>query len=477
MKPLIPGSGIRAIRHETNMNQTCNKPERKGENTMVKKNLKKIRNIAIISALVMSVLTGCGSSSNKSSTRNDYKNGLTYEQKMNADMAAGYYDGYGESYATEADYDDVDYYDEAYEESEYAAMTDDVSTDVNGGGNAGTEKKQTDNKLNLDKLIYRCNISVQTLAFESDVAEFKAAIKEYGAFIENENTYMSGGDYYYDRNTKLRTYTATIRVPSDKYEDFINKSGGIGELVNMSQNVENLSQEYSDLSVQLEVLAAERSSYVEMLKEAKSLSDMDNIILITDKITSIDIQVNQIKTRLNNIDNDVAYSYVDMSIREVKEYEKEPDESFGSRFVREVKTGWRNFLYGCQNFLIWFVAHLPGILLFLGIVFGIWKLILHIIKKIKAKRAAKRAEREKQMAARNASMRPMPIPAQGAQAAPATQGAPTAPIAPAAQVATQSAPAPAKTADTKTTDTKASDSKTTDTMATDTKTTDTKTDK
>ena len=453
---------------------------------MVKKNLKKIRNIAIISALVMSVLTGCGSSSNKSSTRNDYKNGLTYEQQTNADMAAGYYDGYGESYATEANYDDVDYFDEAYEESEYAAMTDDVSTDVNGGGNAGTEKKQTDNKLNLDKLIYRCNISVQTLAFESDVAEFKAAIKEYGAFIENENTYMSGGDYYYDRNTKLRTYTATIRVPSDKYEDFINKSGGIGELVNMSQNVENLSQEYSDLSVQLEVLAAERSSYVEMLKEAKSLSDMDNIILITDKITSIDIQVNQIKTRLNNIDNDVAYSYVDMSIREVKEYEKEPDESFGSRFVREVKTGWRNFLYGCQNFLIWFVAHLPGILLFLGIVFGIWKLILHIIKKIKAKRAAKRAEKEKLMAARNASMRPMPIPAQGAPGAPAaqvaTQGAPTAPIALAAQVATQGAPvapAPAtavsRTTDTKTTDTKASDSKTTDTKTSDSKTADTKT--
>ena len=448
---------------------------------MVKKNLKKIRNIAIISALVMSVLTGCGSSSNKSSTRNDYKNGLTYEQETNADRAGGYYDGYGESYATEADYGDVDYFDETYEESEYAAMTDNVSTDVNGGGNAGTEKKQTDNKLNLDKLIYRCNISVQTLAFESDVAEFKAAIKEYGAFIENENTYMSGGDYYYDRNTKLRTYTATIRVPSDKYEDFINKSGGIGELVNMSQNVENLSQEYSDLSVQLEVLAAERSSYVEMLKEAKSLSDMDNIILITDKITSIDIQVNQIKTRLNNIDNDVAYSYVDMSIREVKEYEKEPDESFGSRFVREVKTGWRNFLYGCQNFLIWFVAHLPGILLFLGIVFGIWKLILHIIKKIKAKRAAKRAEKEKLMAARNASMRPMPIPAQGAPAAPtaqvATQGAtqvatqvapaPTAPAAP----ATQAAPAPA-TAVSNTNDTK-----TTDTKATDTKTTDTKTDK
>jgi hypothetical protein len=157
-----------------------------------------------------------------------------------------------------------------------------------------------------------------------------------------------------------------------------------------------MSQEYSDLSVQLDVLAAERASYVEMLKQAKDLDDMDNILIITDKITDIDIQVAQIKTRLNGIDNDVAYSYVDVSIKEVKEYvtDPEPEDTFATRFTREVKGAWKKFFYGLQNFAIWFVSSLPTLIILFLIGFGAWKLIIkRIIKKAKANKKAREEKR------------------------------------------------------------------------------------
>ena len=237
----------------------------------------------------------------------------------------------------------------------------------------------------MEKLIYRCNISLETLRFNDTVNEFQKLITKYDGFIESENTYIDGSVSY--GSSGLGVYTATVRVPSSKYKDFVNETGGIGTLTNKSQNVTNVSQEYSDLSVEMEVLEAQKQDYMEMLKEAKKLEDMDNVILISDKIASVSTRINQIKTRLNTIDNDVAYSYVDINIREVKEIVEHTEETFGTRFTKEVKQGWYDFGYGFQNFIIWIVANIWGLLIFFGIIF----LIIFIIRKI-IKKAKKRKE-------------------------------------------------------------------------------------
>ena len=338
---------------------------------------KLVKGIAIISTCMM--LTACGSSASTSDSAMEYDSPV----QKSAQNAAGYVDTYDYA-ATEAAAND----EAAYETSDDVT----VSENAEAAPVSETEKENTTNKLDTEKLIYRCNISLETLRFDDTVGEFQKLITKYDGFLESENTYVNNGSgsYGYDG---LGVYVATVRVPSDKYKDFVSETGGIGTLINRSQNVTNVSQEYSDLSVEMEVLEAQKNDYMEMLKEAKKLEDMDNVILISDKIASVSTQINQIKTRLNSIDNDVAYSYVDVSIKEVKEIIEHSEDTFGTRFMKEVKQGWYDFFYGLQSFIIWLVANIWGLLIFVGIIF----LIIFIIKKMIKKSRKKKEERMARM--------------------------------------------------------------------------------
>ncbi|MBR3042187.1 MAG: DUF4349 domain-containing protein [Eubacterium sp.] len=331
---------------------------------------------AFLAASICLALTACGSSASTDS-------GARSSVQKAASNSAGYVDSYDYA-ATEAAYEDVEYETAAGDEPVYEESDESVEGDV-------SDKENKTNKLDTEKLIYRCNISLETLRFDDTVSEFQKIITKYNGFIESENTYINSTGYY--ESSGLGVYVATVRVPSDKYKDFVNETGGIGTLINRSQNVTNVSQEYSDLSVELEVLEAQKADYLEMLKEAKKLEDMDNVILISDKISSVSTQINQIKTRLNSIDNDVAYSYVDVNIKEVKEIVEHSEDSFGTRFMKEVKQGWYDFFFGLQNFIIWIVANIWGLLIF----FGIIALIIFIIKKIIKKSRKKKEERMARM--------------------------------------------------------------------------------
>lgn len=330
---------------------------------------------AFLAASICLALTACGSSASTDS-------GARSSVQKAASNSAGYMDKNDLAGADTA-YADVEY-EAAADEPVYEESDESVEGDV-------SDKENKTNKLDTEKLIYRCNISLETLRFDDTVSEFQKIITKYNGFIESENTYINSTGYY--ESSGLGVYVATVRVPSDKYKDFVNETGGIGTLINRSQNVTNVSQEYSDLSVELEVLEAQKADYLEMLKEAKKLEDMDNVILISDKISSVSTQINQIKTRLNSIDNDVAYSYVDVNIKEVKEIVEHSEDSFGTRFMKEVKQGWYDFFFGLQNFIIWIVANIWGLLIF----FGIIALIIFIIKKIIKKSRKKKEERMARM--------------------------------------------------------------------------------
>ena len=333
--------------------------------------IKKLKSILITISMLgcAGLMAGCGSSASKSAMSSD-----SVMQTKGATSGYVNYDNSlsGAAYDDSAEYAAEESYDEAYNDTE--------PVEAEASGDA-SDKEQKNNKIDVEKLIYKCYINLETLQFTDTVSEFQKLITKYDGFVESEDTQFQNDYGYGDAGRGY--YTATVRVPSDNYNAFINETDGIGTLKGKSQNVTNVSQEYSDLSIELEVLEAQKSDYMEMLKEAKSLEDMDNVILISDKIASVSTQINQIKTRMNSIDNDVAYSYVYVTIQEVKEIVEHTEETFAERFMKEVKQGWYDFGYGLQNFIIWIVANIWGLLIFFGIVFIIILIIRKIIKKIK----------------------------------------------------------------------------------------------
>jgi hypothetical protein len=364
--------------------------------------------IGLVAAMMLTGTAGCGNSP------------LDKHVGANSTLSANTRATYGAE-ATEA----AIYYDDA------AGM--DAEESFKGGVNSNASEQVSDtgadttnqlSEIDTEKLVYHCDMYFDTENYIDSVNELKNLMNQYGAFLEYENERNNGG---YGNTPSLHIYNATIRIPSENYQDFLDNMGNVGELMNKCQDVQNLSQEFSDLSSELEVLEAKRDSYIAMMKEAKTLDDMESLLMIDERLTEVEVSINQIKTRLNSINNDVAYSYITVTISEVKEYEDPAPETFGERVAQGFKNGWENFVGGCQNLVIWAAEHVIGLGIFLVILLTIWFALLR--KPVKAFRARRRAAKAAKKAAQAAAA-VQTANAVAAGTAEQTANAETAPVKP-----------------------------------------------
>lgn len=334
--------------------------------------MKKRRLIA--AALFAVMLTGCAKSADSaylSAERGGYGGDTNgYDGGYYAETTAAAYD-YSESY------DSYDY--------EIGDAEEPMSPKSSGDN---SESPLAADSIQKEMLVYSCYMTVDTLEFDASLNSFKNTLETYGGFVETENFNDGGSDgrWYRENEQKWQSYSATVRIPSKNYDAFCNSAGDLGDLRSKTSNVENLSQEYSDLSTTLEIYEAKEQRYIALLSE---ITEDEYAVEIERELTEIQIKIANIKTRMNRISTDVAYSYVYFTLNEVKEYVSEPvkTDTFLDRLgytLSNAGTTFLDFLEGLLFFLIYAVPYL----VLIGIVVFVIILIVRKIKKHKNRRKA-----------------------------------------------------------------------------------------
>lgn len=331
---------------------------------------KRLFSAALITTLLLS---GCGAGdkgSDTSASNNYFMNANTME------TASGGF----------IDYDyELDFSEEAPEPAE--SPTSSKSSESSTGISA--------NEIDREMLVYSCDMSIDTLDFATTVSSFKALLEEYGGFIESES-YDDGGSYsrwYSDTSEKWQSYNATLRIPSRNYDAFCNSAGNLGDLRSKSAYVQNLSSEYRDLSSSLEIYEAKEERYIALLA---GITEDEYAVAVERELTDIQIQIAAIKSRMNKINTDVAYSYVYITINEVKEYVSEPvkTDTFFDRLKNTLKDTGHGFVEFLETLLFLIIRLLPYLVL-IGILVIV---ILALKKRRKARKLALRQEAAAQAA-------------------------------------------------------------------------------
>ncbi|MGN0665864.1 MAG: DUF4349 domain-containing protein [Huintestinicola sp.] len=331
----------------------------------------KKRNILPVILSVL-LLTACGS--NSYSSADYYAAGSAYE----------YNSIQGESF--NADYS-KDSADESFAEYEDAPAEEYMSdsADVSSASSASPDNGIDSTSLKKEMLVYSCSMNIDVLDFDNAVAVFKSQLDTYGGFIEREN-FNDGGSssrWYSEDSEKWKTYYATVRVPSAKYDEFCTSASGLGDLRSKNASVENVTREFTDLSTTLEIYEAKEKRYLELLAD---ISEDEYAIAVEEELTNIQIEISKLKSRMNDITTDVAYSYVYLTINEVKEYKAEPvkTDTFGDRLLNTLKESGVEFAYFMED-LLFMLIYLAPYLVIIGIIVLI---IVKSVKRKKAKRAA-----------------------------------------------------------------------------------------
>lgn len=286
---------------------------------------KRIGGIFLAAVLVLSLLTACGGGSNGSKS---YASGSS---KAPMDMAPT------------APQEEPS----AMAEAEYGFMD-------NAASMGGAEE----DALRDAKMIRTASLEMETTAFDEAVEGLGRLTKEMGGYYENSSLRTGGSGY--------RWADYTIRVPAEKYDEFLTRAGALCNLTWRSESAENVTEAYYDTAGRLKTQQIKLERLQELLRRAEAMED---IITIESAISETEYQIESLSGTLRHYDALVDFATVSVNLQEVyklSSVEEAPD-SFAARMSSAFTAGWAAFTAGMENLAV-------------GLAYGwMWLLVLAVI--------------------------------------------------------------------------------------------------
>lgn len=236
---------------------------------------------------------------------------------------------------------------EAMEDGAYEQFTADSMeipfTDAGAGSTVPTVSTQ-------EKMIYTADLSAETIDYDKAVADVKAAVAAAGGYIESCSEYTGG---YYDGGVYVRegnrSVSFALRIPSEKFNDFLTGLEGALNVTYRNVYSENVTMQYVDLEARIKNLKAQEERLQELLKSAEN---MEQLLSIEDHLTSTRTQIEQAEGEMRVLENRVSYCTVNLSVDETKNYSPSAQSSFGERFVRGFKSSFEKLGRDLANFAV-----------------------------------------------------------------------------------------------------------------------------
>ena len=265
------------------------------------------------------------------------------------------------------------------------------STDPSGGNESASTSSDAKGKVRPEKLVYTGNLTVETTDFSATLARVKENITQMGGFIESEDDSDDAYGWYMDGYRKssstLRTYIQA-RIPSARFYEFLDGvEGDSAKVTSRSVNVQNISRRYSETATTIESYEIQERRLLEMMEDAKRVSDM---LEIEARLSEVQGYLKQYRNSLADMDTDVAYSTVSISIREVGIYTRPEATSFGDKLKESFSDGIWRFRNGVESFCVWLAGSFLQLILYIII---LW-LIIVIIKKLVRRRRSSGKEKK-----------------------------------------------------------------------------------
>lgn len=245
---------------------------------------------------------------------------------------------------------------------------------------ANKDNKTGKNAADGQKLIYTADLQIETLDYAKSLKDLKEAIQNAGGYIEAENENSHVNSYYgyvvdgYGEGKdemgetgedRLMDNSLIIRIPTSAYTTFLEGMTGIGSVVSKSQAVDNVTAYYHDTEVQIKALKIQEERLLDMMKKADTIEDM---IMVEKRLTEVQAQLDSYESTLKDLDDQVDYARVNISLKEVKKYRERPEAGFGQKAKNRLQEGLESFVEGLADLVLWVLYHIPVIILLIIVI-------------------------------------------------------------------------------------------------------------
>lgn len=299
--------------------------------------------------MLMGLLAGCSANSNNDTASASMNGG-------NANMKAAFS-------ANDATTDTAATSDAAVEQKSAdappAADTATVSGEVGaveGSGETTAPEEGVDRKI-----IYKANVNMEVDSFDKAQTSLRNLIHLSGGYLlkfaDKKTTSELGGTY-------------TVKVPASGFDSFITELEKMKHVsFESSAQGTDVTSEYVDMEARLKARKVVEARLLAFMEKATKTSDL---LEISKQLGDVQTEIERIKGRIQYLDNNVAYSTIDLRLYQVLEAEPQVTKE-DPKFVQRIKdaiNGSTDVIYAFFQGLVVFIAGaIPVLVIF--VIFGI----------------------------------------------------------------------------------------------------------
>jgi len=194
------------------------------------------------------------------------------------------------------------------------------------GVKTGDRKTTTTDPSASRKLIRNGSMHCQVGSLDSARTQLLALLEGYKGYVASEN---ASSNY-------SRELTYTMRVPEDKFDNFILAVESISsEVLSRNLNVRDVTDQYVDIAARLSTKRALHQRYTELLSRAENVEEVINVERELSKVLA-DIESSE--ARLKSLSDQASYATLSLSLTTA--YEPVAQAGFLSQLGESFAAGW-----------------------------------------------------------------------------------------------------------------------------------------
>ena len=190
---------------------------------------------------------------------------------------------------------------------------------------------------------------VTSAEFYITTDDFAGAMRRLDHKIATSGSYIQQSGSYAATEYSTASANMTIRVPVSMYGDFKSFLTDLAEITSASEFGEDVTAQYYDTESRLQVLQAQEARIKTFIANSR---DLDEIFRIERELSRISIEIEQLTTVRNRLDNLTSYATVYVSVSEVSDGKFVKTVAFGDRVNNALKGSVDNIVVAAQALLL-----------------------------------------------------------------------------------------------------------------------------
>ena len=201
-------------------------------------------------------------------------------------------------------------------------------------------------------------------------------VKDLGGYIQDSSVWGSSSDY-----SSSRSASYTLRIPSDKLDEFIDVVETLGNVTYKNESVDDVTLRYVDVDSHKKALETEQERLLALLEKAENVED---IITIENRLSDVRYELENYESQIRLLDNQIDYSTVYVDVSEVSRVTDTGKQGFFEEVASRFSDSVYVVLMGLRGFAIGILGSLP-ILVVWGVILAVVVILLRkfVFKKSK----------------------------------------------------------------------------------------------